>query len=679
MTVKRKILVTAALPYANADLHLGHMLEHVQTNIWTRFQKLCGHECISVCGDDAHGTAITLSAEKKGVTPEQLVNQVHQERLQDFHDFHIDFDHYHTTHSEENRELAVQIYQTLKDKGHIISREITQVFDPEKNMFLADRYIKGECPRCKSPDQYGDNCEVCGAVYSATELKNAYSTLSGAQPVSKKSVHFFFQLSDFTAVITQWIQSGAVTEEIANKLKEWLDQGLKDWDISRDGPYFGFELPGETNKYFYVWMDAPVGYMAAFKYLCDRKPNLNFDEYWKPDSRCEVHHFIGKDIINFHCLFWPAMLHGSGFRTPTKVHTHGYLTINGEKMSKSRGTFINVRTYLKHLDPEYLRYYFATKTGPGIQDYDLNMDDFRQRVNSDLVGKLVNIASRCAGFIYKHFNGQLSRENIAPQLTQSFQKKAEYIASCYEKVEIGKAMREIMALADSANVWIDQQKPWVVAKQPGNEIQLQNICTVGIHLFRLLLIYIKPVLPEMVSRAEVFLNIAPLVWNDYKILPAEQTISRFKPLLTRIDAGQIDKMLDENKTSATPTEQPAAKQQGNCWITEQPVAQEIDFTAFTHVDMRVAKVINCSHVEGSDKLLRFEVDLGEEKTRTIFSGIKNAYQPEQLTGKYVIVVANLKPRKMRFGISEGMILCAGGEIPYLVQPDEGAIAGMPVN
>ena len=677
MTEKRKILVTTALPYANADLHLGHILEHVQSNIWTRFQKLRGHECIGVCGDDAHGTAITISAEKKGITPEQLIGEIHSDRLRDFHAFHIDFDHYHTTHSQENQALSSEIYLALKKAGHIESRTITQAFDPEKKMFLADRYIKGSCPKCGKEEQYGDNCEACGATYSASELKNAYSTLSGAKPVEKDSEHFFFKLSHFTDMLKTWTRSGTLSKEIANKLNEWLEQGLQDWDISRDAPYFGFEIPEETGKYFYVWLDAPIGYMASFKYLCDRHEHLDFEEYWKKDSSCEVHHFIGKDIINFHCLFWPAMLTGAGFRTPTKVQTHGYLTINGEKMSKSRGTFINARTYLDHLNPEHLRYYFATKLSSSVQDYDLNMEDFAQRVNSDVVGKMVNIASRCAGFINKRFNGQLSENNIAPELTTAFQSAAEKIAQHYEACETSKAMREIMSLADQANAWIDQHKPWVVAKENDKEQLLQDICSVGINLFRLLVIYIKPVLPVMAEKAEVFLNVEPLFWIDHTSLLAVHTVNKFTPLMTRIDSAQIEKMLDANKEAAAKTI--ASNHSASQWITDNPIAEEIEFKDFSRLDMRVAKVIDCSHVKGSDKLLRFEVDLGEGKHRTLFSGIKNAYAPESLIDKLVIVVANLKPRKMRFGVSEGMIICAGGDKPFLLEPHEGAELGMPVN
>ena len=674
MNKKRKLFVTAALPYANSDLHLGHMLEHVQTNIWTRFQKMNGHDCISVCGDDAHGAAITLSADKKGITPEELIEAIHKERLNDFQDFHIDFDHYHTTHSRENQILSSQIYLKLKKAGHIESRTITQAYDPDKQMFLADRYIKGTCPSCHADDQYGDNCEHCGATYAATDLKNAYSVLSGAAPVEKESRHFFFKLSNFTDTLKEWTGSGAISPEISNKLNEWLISGLHDWDISRDAPYFGFEIPDEPGKYFYVWLDAPVGYMAALRYLCDRRENLDFDEYWKPDSTCEVHHFIGKDIINFHCLFWPAMLRGADYRMPTKVHAHGYLTLNGEKMSKSRGTFINVRTYLKHLNPEFLRYYFACKLNSSIQDYDLNLHDFVQRINSDLVGKLVNIASRCAGFINKRFAGQLSALDVAPELTQPCRHAADKIAAYYENCEYSKAMREIMSLADRANSWIDQQKPWVVAKEENRENDLQSICTAGINMFRLLLIYIKPVLPVMAAQAEKFLDIPSLTWQDADRLLLNHTIKTFKPLITRIDPSHIEAMMMENKAMATDS-----VQNSNPWIKDHPIADEIDFDQFSRSDMRVADIISCEAVEESAKLLRFEVDLGEGRTRTIFSGIKGTYQPEALIGKQVIVIANLKPRKMRFGISEGMILCAGDDKPFLLEPHSGAEAGMPVN
>ncbi len=674
---QRKILATVALPYANADLHLGHMLEHVQTNIWTRFQKMQGHQCICVCGDDAHGTAITISADKRGITAEKLINEVHRERLKDFHDFYIDFDHYHTTHSKENKELSEEIYLKLKKAGHITKRTITQAFDPEKQMFLADRYIKGKCPKCNTPDQYGDNCEVCGATYSATDLKDAYSVLSGAAPIKKNSEHFFFQLSSFTDMLKTWTTSGTLSKTIANKLNEWLDQGLHDWDISRDAPYFGFEIPGEKGKYFYVWLDAPIGYMASFKHLCNKNRQLNFDEYWQPNSTCEVHHFIGKDIINFHCLFWPAMLTGAGYRTPTKVQTHGYLTINGEKMSKSRGTFIRVRTYLDYLDPEYLRYYFATKLNSSAQDQDLNLDDFVQRFNSDIIGKLVNLASRCAGFINKQFNGHLSTFNLAPELISTFQEAQANIAKYYEQCEFSKAMRKIMTLADMANAWIDQEKPWIVAKDKTKSVQLHEICSTGLNLFYLLLIYIKPVMPKMVEKAEVFLNVEPLSWSRYNNLLTDHKINKFKPLMVRIEQKIIDKMIEASKADTEKPDTP--KNNANTWIQSHPVNDEIGFDDFSLVDMRVANVVSCSAVEGSDKLLKFEVDLGEGTNRTIFSGIKNAYNPDELTGKKVIVVANLKPRKMRFGISQGMIVCAGGDKPYLLEPHQGAEPGMPVN
>ncbi len=681
---QRKILVTSALPYANGPLHLGHLLESIQTDIWSRFQKLSGHTCTYICADDAHGTAISLYAEKEGMTPEAYVAKIHQERLRDFGDFHIDFDNYHSTHSEENRTLSESIYLLLKEKEHIASRSIAQAFDPVRQIFLADRYIKGTCPKCGADDQYGDNCEQCGATYSPAELKNARSTLSGATPVEKDSEHLFFKLSDFDAFLKQWTRSGTIEDEIANKLAEWLDAGLRDWDISRDAPYFGFEIPGESDKYFYVWLDAPIGYMASFKHLCERRDDLDFDEYWKKDSHCEVHHFIGKDIINFHCLFWPAMLRGSNYRAPTRVNVHGYVGVNGEKMSKSRGTFIKARTYLDHLDPEYLRYYYAAKLSNRVDDIDFNTDDFTQRVNSDLVGKLVNIASRCAGFIKKRFNGQLSASDGAPELTTRFQQASHTIAGLYENREFSKAMREVMALADQANAWIDESKPWVIAKEAGKDEQLHAICTAGINLFRLLMIYLKPVLPEMAGRAEAFLNVPPLTWQDNHTLLLSHKVNPFKPLMTRVDADKVTAMIEaskegeaskEKQVTATPAKAPAADN----WLTKDPIADGITFEDFAKVDLRIAKIVKAQHVEGAKKLLKLTLDIGGE-TRQVFSGIKAAYSPEALMGKLTVVVANLQPRKMPFGISEGMVLAAGpgDNNLWILEPHDGAEPGMRV-
>ena len=672
---QRKILVTSALPYANGPLHMGHLVEYIQTDIWVRFQKLSGNLCTYVCADDAHGTAISLHAEKLGISPEESVARINVERLRDFGDFHVAFDNYHSTHSDENRRLSESIYLSLKASGHIVSRTIVQAYDPEKKMFLADRYIKGDCPKCGAQDQYGDNCEVCGATYSPTELTNARSAISGAAPVDKESEHFFFKLSDFADFLRQWTRSGAISAEIANKLAEWLDAGLQDWDISRDAPYFGFEIPGQPGKYFYVWLDAPIGYMAAFENLCQRRKDLDFDEYWHKESQCEVHHFIGKDIVNFHCLFWPAMLHGANYRTPTRVNVHGYLTINGEKMSKSRGTFITARTYLEHLDPEYLRYYYAAKLSSRIDDLDLNTEDFVQRVNADLVGKVVNIASRNAGFITKRFHGQLSANDGAPQLTAQFQAAAEGIAGHYEGREFGKAMREIMALADKANAWIDEVKPWVLAREPDKTLLLHDVCSTGINLFRLLMIYLKPVLPAMALKVEAFLNVAPLTWQDSQTLLFNHPVNTFEPLMTRVEADKVTAMIDASKevlASMEPTRQAPA------W--QEPVADEITFDDFARVDLRIARIVNAELVEGAGKLLRLTLDIGEPEPRNVFAGIKSAYAPEALVGKHTVMVANLAPRKMKFGVSEGMVLAAGpgGKELWILEPHEGAQPGMRV-
>ncbi|MCK5893070.1 MAG: methionine--tRNA ligase [Endozoicomonadaceae bacterium] len=681
----RKILVTSALPYANGPLHMGHLVEYIQTDIWARFQKQRNHTCTYVCADDAHGTAISLHAEKQGITPEASIALINQERIRDFRDFHIEFDNYYSTHSEDNRILSESIYKTLRDKSHIVTRHIVQAYDPEKQMFLADRYIKGECPKCGAPDQYGDNCEQCGATYSPAELKSARSAISGATPVNKESEHFFFKLTDFQDFLKEWTRSGTIQKEITNKLTEWLDAGLQDWDISRDAPYFGFEIPDAPGKYFYVWLDAPIGYMASFKNLCDRRDDLDFDEYWHKDSDCEVHHFIGKDIVNFHCLFWPAMLTGADYRTPTKVSVHGYLTINGEKMSKSRGTFITARTYLDHLNPEYLRYYYATKLSSRIDDLDLNLDDFVQRVNSDVIGKVVNIASRNAGFIHKRFNNLLAANDAAPALTKVFMAASETIAEYYEHREFGKAMRTIMALADQANAWINEMKPWVLAKEKGKDQELHDISTVGINLFRILLIYLKPVLPAMAINAEAFLQCGELHWDDSQTLLLNHKINPFKPLMTRVDTARVNAMIDASQEALnmtdTATDAPADTQQPDAgkWLKRDAIAAEIDCETFAKVDLRIAKIISAKQVEGADKLIQLTLDIGGE-IRNVFAGIKAAYSPEALTGKHTVIVANLKPRKMKFGMSEGMLLAAGpgGHDLWILEPHDGAEPGMRV-
>ncbi|MBD3671186.1 MAG: methionine--tRNA ligase [Gammaproteobacteria bacterium] len=678
----RKILVTSALPYANGSIHLGHLVEYIQTDIWVRFQKSRGHHCTYVCADDAHGTPIMLRAQREGIAPEELVARIKTEHEADFAAFNIGFDNFHTTHSDENRELASLIYGRLKEGGHIATRVIKQAFDPEKEMFLPDRFIKGTCPNCGAEDQYGDNCEVCGATYSPTDLKNPVSALSGATPIEKESEHYFFQLGDFEAMLKEWIHQGhgtsaTIQAAIASKLGEWFESGLQDWDISRDAPYFGFEIPGADNKYFYVWLDAPIGYMASFKNLCDKTDGLDFDEYWSADSEAEVYHFIGKDIAYFHTLFWPAMLHGAGFRKPTAVFCHGFLTVNGAKMSKSRGTFVNARAYLDQLNPEYLRYYFAAKLGDGIDDLDLNLEDFSARVNSDLVGKVVNIASRCAGFIKKRFDGKLSPSCSEPSLYEEFVHAGTAIADHFERREYSRAIREIMALADKANVYIDEKQPWVIAKEEGRDQELQDICSTGLNLFRVLMTYLAPVLPDMADKVEEFLNIESLGWHDCAEPLTDHAVNKFKPLMTRVEKEKIDAMLEASKEELTgmteenkPTEGPLA---------DNPIAETITIDDFAKIDLRIAKIVKADHVEGADKLLQLTLDIGGE-TRNVFAGIKSAYKPEELEGKLTVMVANLAPRKMKFGLSEGMVLAAGpgGKDLYILNPDDGAKPGMRV-
>lgn len=673
MTDARKILVTSALPYANGSIHLGHMVEAIQTDVWVRFQKQRGNSCIYVCADDAHGTAIMLRAEQLGITPEALIDKVRSEHLADYVGFHIEFDNFHTTHSAENKELSGFIYNRLKANGHIAERTITQAFDPEKSLFLADRYIKGRCPKCKTPDQYGDNCESCGATYNTLDLIDPKSMISGSTPIAKESKHLFFTLPAFSDFLKKWTRAGHLQDEVANKLAEWLDSGLQEWDISRDAPYFGFEIPGESNKYFYVWLDAPIGYMASFKHLCDQNDHLDFNAYWDKDSTHELYHFIGKDIVNFHALFWPAMLSDSGFRTPTKVCVHGFLTVDGKKMSKSRGTFINASTYLEHLNPEYLRYYYATKLSNSVDDIDLNLEDFVQRVNSDLVGKVVNIASRTAKFISKS-GGELSSHIANPQLWQKFTDANRVIAQHYENRDYSKAMREIMALADLANEYIAEQAPWALAKQPGNERAVLDVCSIGINCFRVLMTFLKPVLPKTAHEAERFLN-TPLDWPEHIDYLGQHSINTFKPLMVRVDADKVSAMIDAEKQKAAVAQTKPADP--NSELTKEPIADEIEFDDFAKVDLRVALIANAEHVEGANKLLKLTLDLGGE-SRHVFAGIKSAYEPDALIGKLTVMVANLKPRKMKFGLSEGMVLAAGPgkkEI-YILEPNEGAKPGM---
>jgi len=668
----RKILVTSALPYANGPIHLGHLVEYIQTDIWVRFQKQRGHQCYFVCADDTHGTPIMLKADREGITPEELIAQVAVEHTRDFAEFGVAFDNYHSTHSDENKIYSTLIYERLRDAGHISSKTITQAYDPVKNMFLPDRFIKGDCPKCGAKEQYGDGCEVCGATYSPTELKNAVSAISGEKPIEKDSVHYFFDLANFSDMLREWTNAGHLQAEVSNKLAEWLDGGLQQWDISRDAPYFGFEIPDAPGKYFYVWLDAPIGYMASFKNLCD-KQGLDFNEFWSKTSDAELYHFIGKDIIYFHALFWPAMLSGAHFRTPSAIFAHGFLTVNGEKMSKSRGTFIKARTYLDHLNPEYLRYYFAAKLSAGVDDIDLNFDDFSQRVNSDLVGKVVNIASRCSGFIAKRFDNVLSKNCVEPALFAEFINASESIAEFYENREFGKAMREIMALADKANQYIDEKKPWLIAKEEGKDAQLHDVCSMGVNLFRVLTLYLKPVLPALVTEAEQFLNIDSQAWADNVQPLTNHKVNNFKPLMTRVEPDKIAAIIEASKENLEKTaSQPVAKK-------FEPIAPTIEFDDFAKLDLRIAKIIKADHVEGAEKLLQLTVDIGDE-TRNIFAGIKSAYAPEDLEGKLTLVIANLAPRKMRFGVSEGMVLAAGpgGKDIWVLSPDAGAVAGLRV-
>jgi methionyl-tRNA synthetase len=681
MSQRRRILVTSALPYANGPIHLGHLVEYIQTDIWVRFQKSRGHDVHYVCADDAHGTAIMLKAEQNGVTPEQQIATVKADHERDFAGFHIRFDNYHSTHSDENRELSREIYLKNRDGGHISTRPINQLFDPEKQMFLADRFIKGECPKCSSKDQYGDSCEVCGATYSATELKNPYSTISGATPVMKESEHFFFKLPDFADFLQNREQSGRLQPEVANKLDEWFKAGLNDWDISRDAPYFGFEIPDAPGKYFYVWLDAPVGYIASWRNYCEKNA-LDWREAWKPGSNTELYHFIGKDIVYFHALFWPAMLEGAGYRKPSAIFAHGFLTVNGQKMSKSRGTFIKARSYLDQLNPEYLRYYFAAKLSGSVEDIDLSLEDFTARVNSDLVGKVVNIASRCAGFIAKKFDNRLGDSCSEAALLEEFIAAGDSIATHYENRDFGRAVREIMALADRANQYIDEKKPWALAKEAGKEAEVHAVCSTGLNLFRQLITYLAPILPQTAEASRVFLNVESLAWDARQRLLLGHTINTFTPLMTRIEKEKVDAMVEASKENLAPAAPAAAVTTPAKYVERQDGKMpEIGIEDFAKIDLRIAKIVNAQHVDGADKLLQLTLDIGEEQTRNVFAGIKSAYpEPEKLVGRLTVLVANLAPRKMKFGMSEGMVMAAGpgGEDIFLLSPDEGAAPGMKV-
>ncbi|MFT6701899.1 MAG: methionyl-tRNA synthetase [Pseudomonadales bacterium] len=704
---KRRILTTSALPYANGSIHLGHLLEHIQTDIWTRFQRMRGHECYSVCADDAHGTPVMLKAQELGITPEQMVAQTRDEHHQDLIDFNVDYNNYYVTHSEENKALCELVYNRLNDAGYISKRTISQLYDPEKEMFLPDRFIKGDCPSCGAENQNGDNCDVCGATYSPTEVKNPRSVVSGATPILKDSEHYFFDLPKFEEMLKGWIRSGAIQNEMANKLEEWFEQGLKQWDISRDAPYFGFEIPNAPGKFFYVWVDAPVGYMASFKNFCDAN-GIDDEPFWAQDTDTELYHFIGKDITYFHCLFWPAMLEGAGFRKPTGVNIHGFVTVNGAKMSKSTGTFIKARTYLNHLNPEYLRYYFASKLNDSVTDIDLNFEDFVQKVNSDLVGKVVNIASRCAGFITKRFDGKLSNNIENPELLAEFQNASETIAGYIEVRQYHKAMRDIMALADKANQYIDAQAPWVTVKNESKQALTHDVCSLGIHLFRILVVYLTPVMPKLSEQTQVFLN-DEFIWASAQEVKLGEPINKFKALLQRVEMDKVNAIIDDSKDNLGPAKEinTAKKQtkpvktkttddnvmpesnntpvENNLVASKQspleadPIADMISFEDFAKIDLRVALIAKAEHVEKADKLLRLELDLGGE-TKQVFAGIKSAYKPEDLEGKLTVMVANLAPRKMRFGMSEGMVLAAGpgGSEIFILEPNDGAKPGMKV-
>ncbi len=662
----RKIFVSSALPYANGAIHMGHLVEYIQSDIWSRFQKLRGHQCTYVCAADAHGTPIMIKAREEKVTSEQLVNRISKEQLEDLRAFGVAFDNFHSTHSAENEELVGRIYKALRDAGHIYTKTIEQAFDEKEKMFLPDRFVRGTCPRCRTEDQYGDACEVCGATYTPRDLIAPLSVLSGTTPVWRASEHYFFRLSAFGEKLRQWMARASLHQNITSKLEEWFEAGLQDWDISRDAPYFGFLIPGTQDKYFYVWLDAPIGYLASFLDLCRQRKDLDFEEYWNSDSDTEAYHFIGKDIVYFHTLFWPAVLAGAGMRQPTSVFAHGFLTINGKKMSKSRGTFINARTYLRHLDPNYLRYYYAAKLGPGMEDIDLNLDDFAARVNSDLVGKLVNIASRCAGFVSRNFTGQMSAALDDKELFGRFAGAGEQIAEHYEEREYSKAMRVVMSLADEANRYIEQKKPWLLARDPARQAEVQLICTQGLNLFRTLMIYLSPVLPMLAEKSRDLFHEQQWTWQSAAAPLLKKEIKDYEPLLVRVETSQLERIIEESKES------------NNVPVSDTGSPQ-VTIDEFARIDLRIAKILKAESVEGADKLLQLTLDVGDG-TRNVFAGIKAAYEPSALTGRFVVVVANLEPRKMRFGTSEGMVLAAGpgGKDIFLLSPDSGAQAGMRV-
>ena len=663
---KRNILVTSALPYANGSIHMGHLIEYIQTDIWVRYQKLQGHNCHYVCAADAHGTPIMIKAREEDITPEKLVADIAIKQHQDLANFNVEFDNFYTTHSDENKKLVEEIYTTLQEKNHIYTKDIDQAFDTKENMFLPDRFIQGTCPKCAAKEQYGDACESCGATYSPNELIDPISSLSNSKPIWKKSEHFFFKLSNFENELKEWIKTSGLHKNITNKLAEWFEMGLKDWDISRDDPYFGFKIPGTESKYFYVWLDAPIGYLASFLNLCHKKDGLDFNSYFKKDSNYELYHFIGKDIVYFHTLFWPAVLEGANIRKPTSVFAHGFLTINGKKMSKSRGTFINAKTYLDNLDPNFIRYYYASKLGPSMEDIDLNMDDFVARVNSDLVGKLINIASRCSGFINKNFDGKLASQLDDTDLFDIFSKSSQSIANHYEVREYSKAMKQIMQLADKANRYIEEKKPWVMIKNNEQAKDVQMVCTQGLNLFRLLMIYLSPVLPKIADEVKIFFGENNWQWTDTKDPILGKNITKYKALLLRAEKKKVDNMMAASNETTKDT------------LTKSD-SDQITIDDFLKIDLRVALIRDAKKVEGADKLLELTLDLGESD-RKVFAGIKSAYDSKDLIGRQVVVAANLAPRKMRFGVSEGMVLAAGpgGSDIFLLSVDAGAKPGMKI-
>ena len=663
---KRNILVTSALPYANGSIHMGHLIEYIQTDIWVRYQKLQGHNCHYVCAADAHGTPIMIKAREEDITPEKLVADIATKQHQDLANFNVEFDNFYTTHSDENKKLVEEIYTTLQEKNHIYTKDIDQAFDTKENMFLPDRFIQGTCPKCAAKEQYGDACESCGATYLPNELIDPISNLSNSKPIWKKSEHFFFKLSNFENELKEWIKTSGLHKNIKNKLAEWFEMGLKDWDISRDDPYFGFKIPGTENKYFYVWLDAPIGYLASFLNLCHKKDGLDFNSYFKKDSNYELYHFIGKDIVYFHTLFWPAVLEGANIRKPTSVFAHGFLTINGKKMSKSRGTFINAKTYLDNLDPNFIRYYYASKLGPSMEDIDLNMDDFVARVNSDLVGKLINIASRCSGFINKNFDGKLASQLDDTDLFDIFSKSSQSIANHYEVREYSKAMKQIMQLADKANRYIEEKKPWVMIKNDEQAKDVQMVCTQGLNLFRLLMIYLSPVLPKIADEVKIFFGENNWQWTDTENPILGKNITKYKALLLRAEKKKVDNMMAASNETTKDT------------LTKSD-SDQITIDDFLKIDLRVALIRDAKKVEGADKLLELTLDLGESD-RKVFAGIKSAYDSKDLIGRQVVVAANLAPRKMRFGVSEGMVLAAGpgGSDIFLLSVDAGAKPGMKI-